>query len=825
VPNFKLFYKNKIWFYGFALPFLFHLLCQGWSANAQTCPPNIDFEDGTFSRWTCYTGSVAAVGSQNVISLTATGGPVSDRHTMVSAGAVNAVDPFGGFPVNCPNGSGHSIKLGNTSGGGEAEGISYEFTIPANRNTYTLIYNYAVVFQDPNHQQNEQPRMEIEVTNVTDNTVISCASFSFFPYGSTLPGFIISPNPGGTTPVQCKDWTAVSVNLDGNAGKTIKLFFKTADCTFRRHFGYAYIDVNSECSGTFVGATYCPGDTAINVVAPYGYQGYTWYNAGLTQVLGTSQILNFKPPPPAGTVVGVKLVPYNGYGCPQTLFAQLIDTLTVVAHAGDDTISCNRSPVPIGSPPKAGLVYSWSPAAGLSNPNIANPYASPDTTTKYVVTTNHDGGGCISTDTVLVKASIIDNAIKLIGKANYCSGRGDSSILSVQRTDSTQWFRNDTALVGANKNEYRVTQSGTYYARLINKSGCSLTTATRQISIASIPVAGFIAPAVANQCLVGNQFVFINSSTNSVGQLQYTWDMGDGNLLSTRDITYNYKRSGTYKVKMQVNSSSVCADSSFFNAVIYQNAVADFTVPPSCINLPSKIINNTADTMGSPVNYTWTLGNSQTSNLRVPPDQTYSVGGNYSVILSVNTDQCPTPLSTLKRTLVIDKPKPGISYPVEYAVINLPLTLEARQIGTSILWNPGSSLTSRTSFNPEFKGQSEELYTIDITTNTGCVTTDTLQVKIVKQVEIYVPNAFTPDRDGNNDNLRPLLRGIKQVHYFKIYNRWGQLIYQSTADKPPGWDGIFKGSLQESGVFVWVFEGLGLDGIVYLKRGTSLLLR
>ncbi len=73
------------------------------------------------------------------------------------------VDPYGGFPVNCPNGSGYSIRLGNNSGGGQAEGISYEFTIPANENSYSLIYHYAVVFQAPNHRENEQPRMEIEV--------------------------------------------------------------------------------------------------------------------------------------------------------------------------------------------------------------------------------------------------------------------------------------------------------------------------------------------------------------------------------------------------------------------------------------------------------------------------------------------------------------------------------------------------------------------------------------------------------------------------------------------------------------------------------------
>ncbi len=77
--------------------------------------------------------------------------------------------------------------------------------------------------------------------------------------------------------------------------KTIRLFFKTADCTFRKHFGYAYVDVNTECSGEFTGAAYCPDDTAVNVVAPYGYQSYKWLNSTLSEVIGSNQTLTLSP--------------------------------------------------------------------------------------------------------------------------------------------------------------------------------------------------------------------------------------------------------------------------------------------------------------------------------------------------------------------------------------------------------------------------------------------------------------------------------------------------------------------------------------------------
>ncbi|TMI97794.1 MAG: hypothetical protein E6H06_00740, partial [Bacteroidetes bacterium] len=146
------------------------------TGHSQNCPPNIDFETGTFANWSCYTGGTAAVNGENVITLYPSS-PTYDRHTMYSYPAdAGEMDYFGHFPVLCPNGSRHSIRLGNPVAGTQAEGVSYQFTIPANQNVYSLIYHYAVVFQDPNHRPEEQPRMEIEIMDVTDNSIISCSS-------------------------------------------------------------------------------------------------------------------------------------------------------------------------------------------------------------------------------------------------------------------------------------------------------------------------------------------------------------------------------------------------------------------------------------------------------------------------------------------------------------------------------------------------------------------------------------------------------------------------------------------------------------------------
>ena len=97
-------------------------------------------------------------------------------------------------------------------------------------------------------------------------------------------------------------------------------------------------------------------------------------------------------------------------------------------------------------------------------------------------------------------------------------------------------------------------------------------------------------------------------------------------------------------------------------------------------------------------------------------------------------------------------------------------------------------------------------------------------MKTVKKAEIYVPTAFTPNNDGLNDFLRPILMGIKEVRYFSIFNRWGHLLFEMKTDQP-GWDGTLKGVPQAAQVVVWVLEGLGIDNNIYRQKGTTVLVR
>jgi gliding motility-associated-like protein len=88
-----------------------------------------------------------------------------------------------------------------------------------------------------------------------------------------------------------------------------------------------------------------------------------------------------------------------------------------------------------------------------------------------------------------------------------------------------------------------------------------------------------------------------------------------------------------------------------------------------------------------------------------------------------------------------------------------------------------------------------------------------------------MPTAFTPNNDGRNDRFRITAQGgMKQVAYFKIFNRWGQEVFSST-DPAAAWDGTFKGKPVEAGAYIWILKGTDFVNKTYSVKGTVMLIR
>jgi hypothetical protein len=133
-------------------------------------------------------------------------------------------------------------------------------------------------------------------------------------------------------------------------------------------------------------------------------------------------------------------------------------------------------------------------------------------------------------------------------------------------------------------------------------------------------------------------------------------------------------------------------------------------------------------------------------------------------------------------------------------------------------------LSSSSVDNPIFNYNREIDYSIKIETNAGCITYDFQLVRIFVIADIQVPKAFSPNGDSHNDNLDVFLIGIKQLNFFKVFNRWGQLVFETT-DERKRWDGTVKGVKQPAESYVWIGEGEDLKGNKILKRGQFILVR
>ena len=198
-----------------------------------------------------------------------------------------------------------------------------------------------------------------------------------------------------------------------------------------------------------------------------------------------------------------------------------------------------------------------------------------------------------------------------------------------------------------------------------------------------------------------------------------------------------------------------------------------------------------------------------------------------------------TSLSNISGCLMLDSafvivdslPIIGVSTSATYDTIikGASTTLSASPNGYDYSWQPSSSLDNPNSQNPIATPDETTTYYVTYQSAAGCIKTDSITIYI-KEVtcgppDIFLPSAFTPNSDNNNDLLKVRGNNITSEDFvFRIFDRWGNMMFE-TFDKDEGWDGFYKDKLCNPAVYVYYFEVKCIGNETYFEKGNITLIR
>lgn len=343
-----------------------------------------------------------------------------------------------------------------------------------------------------------------------------------------------------------------------------------------------------------------------------------------------------------------------------------------------------------------------------------------------------------------------------------------------------------------------------------------------------------ILPDSINSCN-GFTITFPNNSTPQDPDVNWNnlgghWYFGDGDSSITFKPTHTYLDTGIYNAEFILFPGLYCADTAKTTVVVYPFVQAAFSYNDSCSGAPLTFINNSTSSSGKITSSWW-----QASDFKKIVDSSTDYNASlvfpkapdvYEIYLTVGNDKgCSAVDSQLVN---IEKSPVPLSFHdtlLSYGA-TLQLNIDDGNYGQggSFIWSPAEGLSNPFISNPVLNSNTDLTYYVSVKNKYGCTLSDSFSVKYYKGPYIYVANAFTPNGDGKNDIFKPVYIGISLLKYFRVFNRYGQLVFET--NKPTeGWNGNIYGDPEPEGTYVWEVSGLDFQGKWQSIKGTVVLIK
>jgi len=282
---------------------------------------------------------------------------------------------------------------------------------------------------------------------------------------------------------------------------------------------------------------------------------------------------------------------------------------------------------------------------------------------------------------------------------------------------------------------------------------------------------------------------------------------------------------GTHEVTHYYNSN-ICSDSLVFTIEVVDVIVLGFeSRGPSCYTEIDTIVYS-GDGAGEDATYDWIVEDGQIiEHLGDSILVEWETAGDHLVSLEISDILCPSSpleLTITKQSLEVETSPDDVVD--RFGQIEIAASATASfDTEISYEWSPSETLVCDSCATTIAVPDETTTYTVTATTPDGCSATSEVTITVVDDRNVFVPNIFTPNEDGKNDELHVLGKGISEIDW-AIYDRWGAKVFQ-TNDTQGGWDGSFKGKKMNAGVFVYALQVTFYDGQVQKYTGNVTLIR
>ncbi|MEY3238209.1 MAG: hypothetical protein RI883_2310 [Bacteroidota bacterium] len=599
-------------------------------------------------------------------------------------------------------------------------------------------------------------------------------------------------------------------------GETIRDFlFKVFNCQITLS---AILPTQPQLS-TFV--SYCNGLNVQFENNSFGGSTYAWNFgvAGITTDVSTSFAPSYTYPAPG--IYQAMLIVNPGQNCTDTAYMTVnVNNILNISFTSQDSLCIIGNDFDFvgitNGPP--GTTFSWD-----FGPNASQATATSQNVNN--ITFNTSGSIPISIDAEFgVCETTYDGSIYIFPEpiavielpVGYeCNGLTVSFGNNSTGTSIYSWDFGVTEITSDTSNSFEPTYTfpagGTYTVKLIGSSNGSCVDSTT----VSITVHELLTIDFTNNdslCITGNSFNFDGSMTGP-SFTTYLWNFGpNASIPSSTNLDVTgvvFNTFGTFPITLTASFNN-CSESATHSIFIYREPSLNFRVEPGPRCVPALVQFTDLSVADSPISYFWDFGDGGTSTLQ-NPSHLYTSVGSYSVSLNITTAEgCIDTLFMMQQDLVTIHPSPTSIFnvdPIQTDICHAEITFADQSSGaTSIFyWFDDSTYFSNEAnlvYNYTTSGWHRPM---QIATNEfGCSDTSYRELYIEPFI-IYIPNTFTPDgNEFNNDfNAKFALEVLEWE--FKIYNRWGELVY-TTTDPQYGWDGTFNGKLVQEGVYAYVLR-------------------